>query len=144
MISLSTYIYNYINEGIFDKKPVDYLSFKVANQQLGLVNIDKDNIQDKSEIKQIYFNNNLKVDNGKTVKDNVNTNKAIFRKFRLDTLVVGSNTQELTKMIADFGDKIDTEIGTDTYTDKNGTVILRYYKDQRDKQYPMLLITFEE
>jgi hypothetical protein len=81
MISLQEYIY--LNEGVFDVKTITYNDFKIANQTLELCSIEKDNIQNKAALEKIYFNTDLKLPNGSTVKKQVNANKALFKRFGL-------------------------------------------------------------
>ena len=122
MISLVKYIQ--INEGVFDVKPVTYKDFVMANQQLELCNLDKANIQDNASIEKIYFNTDLKLPNGSTVKKQVNTNKAMFKKFNLSGFIEGKSDNDMEKLLVELG-KADIEIGDDTYSNNEGTVIVR-------------------
>jgi len=138
MLKLKDYIK--INEGIFNSKSVDYSSLKLANKNLELFNIDKDNVRNNAELEKLYFNSDLKLGDGETVKNKVNNSKVLFKRFALANYVTGSNTDELNKIISN--EKIDTEVGTDTYTDSNSKYLLRYYKNN-DKKYPMVLAVFK-
>ena len=139
MLTLNEYIK--INEGVFNSKTVDYNSLKKANNDLELFNISKDNIRNNAELEKLYFNSDLKLGDGDTVKNKVNISKVLFKRFALANYVTGSNTNELNKMIAKAG-KIDVEVGTDTFTDSNSKYLLRYYSND-NKKYPMVLAVFK-
>ena len=139
MISLQKYIQ--LNEGVFDTKPVTYKDFVVANQQLDLCNLDKANIQDKSEIEKMYFNTDLKLPNGSTVKKQVNANKAMFKKFNLAGFVEGKGDNDMEKLLVDIG-KADIEIGDDTYSNNQGSVIVRRLETDEVNKI-MMIITFK-
>ena len=174
MISLQKYIQLnkvQINEGVFDTKPVTYKDFVVANQQLDLCNLDKANIQDKSEIEKMYldnklneyslekpklikkakepkseiekmyFNTDLKLPNGSTVKKQVNANKAMFKKFNLANFVEGKSDNDMEKLLVDIG-KADIEIGDDTYSNNQGSVIVRRLETDEVNKI-MMIITFK-
>ena len=144
MISLQKYIQLnkvQINEGVFDTKPVTYKDFVVANQQLDLCNLDKANIQDKSEIEKMYFNTDLKLPNGSTVKKQVNANKAMFKKFNLAGFVEGKGDNDMEKLLVDIG-KADIEIGDDTYSNNQGSVIVRRLETDEVNKI-MMIITFK-
>ena len=140
MISLKEYIQ--INEGVFDVKPVTYKDFVMANQQLELCNLDKANIQDKASIEKIYFNTDLKLPNGSTVKKQVNDNKAMFKKFNLANYIEGKNTNEMEKLLADIG-KADTEVGESTYSNSDGTVLVRKLETE-DADGIMMIVKFKK
>lgn len=139
MKSLKEYIR--INEGVFDTKPVTYKDFVVANQQLDLCNLDKANIQDKSTIEKMYFNTDLKLPNGSTVKKQVNANKALFKKFNLSNFVEGKSDNDMEKLLVDIG-KADIEIGDDTYSNNQGSVIVRRLETDEVNKI-MMIITFK-
>ncbi len=141
MKSLVNYIQERIDEGVFDTKPVTYKDFAMANKQLELCNIDTNNIQDKATIEKIYFNTDLKLPNGSTVKNQVNSNKALFRKFNLAQYVEGKNSNEMNKFLSKIG-KIDNEVGDDTYTNNDGTILLRRLETD-DVNEPMMIIKFK-
>ena len=141
MKSLVNYIQERIDEGVFDTKPVTYKDFVMANKQLELCNIDTNNIQDKATIEKIYFNTDLKLPNGSTVKNQVNSNKALFRKFNLAQYVEGKNSNEMNKFLSKIG-KIDNEVGDDTYTNNDGTILLRRLETD-DVNEPMMIIKFK-
>lgn len=140
MISLVKYIQ--INEGVFDIKPVTYKDFAMANQQLELCSLDKANIQDKASIEKIYFNTDLKLPNGSTVKKQVNDNKAMFKKFNLANYIEGKNTNEMEKLLADIG-KADTEVGESTYSNSDGTVLVRKLETE-DADGIMMIVKFKK
>lgn len=140
MISLVKYIQ--INEGVFDVKPVTYKDFVMANQQLELCSLDKANIQDKASIEKIYFNTDLKLPNGSTVKKQVNDNKAMFKKFNLANYIEGKNTNEMEKLLADIG-KADTEVGESTYSNSDGTVLVRKLETE-DADGIMMIVKFKK
>ena len=144
MISLKEYIQlnTQLNEGVFDVKPVTYKDFVMANQELDLCNLDKANIQDKASIEKIYFNTDLKLPNGSTVKKQVNSNKAMFKKFNLANFVEGKNNNDMEKLLADIG-KADVEIGEDTYSNSDGTVIVRKLETD-DAQGIMMIVKFKK
>ena len=139
MISLVKYIQ--LNEGVFDIKPVTYKDFVMANQQLELCNLDKANIQDKATIEKIYFNTDLKLPSGSTIKDQVNANKALFKKFNLSNFVEGQSDNDMEKMLADIG-KADIEVGDDTYSNSEGTVLVRRLETE-DINKIMMIIKFK-
>ena len=141
MKPLVNYIQERIDEGVFDTKPVTYKDFVMANKQLELCNIDTNNIQDKATIEKIYFNTDLKLPNGSTVKNQVNSNKALFRKFNLAQYVEGKNSNEMNKFLSKIG-KIDNEVGDDTYTNNDGTILLRRLETD-DVNEPMMIIKFK-
>ena len=125
MKTLKNYILEqFINEGVFDTKPVTYKDFTVANQQLELCNLDKSNIKDNATVEKLYFNTDLKLPNGSTVKKQVNDNKVLFKKFNLAGFVECKNDNEMEKMLVKFG-KADIEVGDDTYSNSEGTVLIR-------------------
>lgn len=140
MISLVKYIQ--LNEGVFDVKPVTYKDFVMANQQLELCNLDKANIQDKASIEKIYFNTDLKLPNGSTVKKQVNDNKAMFKKFNLANYIEGKNTNEMEKLLTDIG-KADTEVGESTYSNSDGTVLVRKLETE-DADGIMMIVKFKK
>lgn len=140
MISLVKYIQ--LNEGVFDVKPVTYKDFVMANQQLELCNLDKANIQDKASIEKIYFNTDLKLPNDSTVKKQVNDNKALFKKFNLANYIEGKNTNEMEKLLADIG-KADTEVGESTYSNSDGTVLVRKLETE-DANGIMMIVKFKK
>lgn len=141
MKSLVNYIQERIDEGVFDIKPVTYKDFVMANKQLELCNIDTNNIQDKATIEKIYFNTDLKLPNGSTVKNQVNSNKALFRKFNLAQYVEGKNSNEMNEFLSKIG-KIENEVGDDTYTNNDGTILLRRL-ETNDINEPMMIIKFK-
>ena len=141
MKPLVDYIQERIYEGVFDTKPVTYKDFVMANKQLELCNIDSNNIQDKATIEKIYFNTDLKLPNGSTVKKQVNSNKVLFRKFNLAQYVEGKNSNEMNKFLSKIG-KIDNEVGDDTYTNNDGTILLRRLETD-DVNEPMMIIKFK-
>lgn len=140
MISLKEYIQ--INEGVFDTKPVTYKDFVVANQQLELCSLDKANIQDKATVEKIYFNTDLKLPNGSTVKKQVNANKAMFKRFNLAGFVEGKNNNDIKKLLADLG-KADIEVGEDTYSNSDGTVLVRRLETD-DQNEIMMIVKFKK
>lgn len=140
MISLVEYIQ--INEGVFDVKPVTYKDFVMANQQLELCNLDKANVQDNTSIEKIYFNTDLKLPNGSTVKKQVNANKAMFKKFNLANYIEGKNTNEMEKLLADIG-KADIEVGESTYSNSDGTVLVRKLETE-DANGIMMIVKFKK
>lgn len=141
MKPLVDYIQERIYEGVFDTKPVTYKDFVMANKQLELCNIDTNNIQDKATIEKIYFNTDLKLPNGSTVKKQVNSNKVLFKKFNLAQYVEGKNSNEMNKFLSKIG-KIDNEVGDDTYTNNDGTILLRRLETD-DVNEPMMIIKFK-
>lgn len=140
MISLKEYIQ--INEGVFDVKPVTYKDFAMANQQLELCSLDKANIQDNASIEKIYFNIDLKLPNGSTVKKQVNDNKAMFKKFNLAGFVEGKSDSDMEKLLVEIG-KADIEIGNDTYSNSEGTVIVRRLETDETNKI-MMIIKFKK
>lgn len=140
MISLVKYIQ--LNEGVFDVKPVTYKDFVMANQQLELCNLDKANVQDNASIEKIYFNTDLKLPNGSTVKKQVNANKAMFKKFNLANYIEGKNTNEMEKLLADIG-KADIEVGESTYSNSEGTVLVRKLETE-DANGIMMIVKFKK
>lgn len=143
MKSLKNYILEqFINEGVFDEKPVTYKDFVTANQRLELCHIEKANIQDKATIKKIFFNTDLKLPNGSTVKRQVNSNKALFRQYKLANYVEGKNKVEMNRLLNELG-KVDIEVGDDTYTNTEGTVLLRKL-ETTDQNEIMMIVTFEK
>ena len=140
MISLKEYIQ--INEGVFDVKPVTYKDFVMANQQLELCSLDKANIQDNASIEKIYFNTDLKLPNGSTVKKQVNDNKAMFKKFNLAGFVEGKTDSDMEKLLAEIGNA-DIEIGDDTYSNSEGTVIVRRLETDETNKI-MMIIKFKK
>ena len=140
MISLTKYIQ--LNEGVFDVKPVTYKDFVMANKQLELCSLDKANIQDKASIEKIYFNTDLKLPNGSTVKKQVNDNKVLFRKFNLANFVEGKNSNEMNKLLANM-DKADVEVGEDTYSNSEGTVLVRKLETE-DANGIIMIVTFKK
>lgn len=140
MISLKEYIQ--INEGVFDVKPVTYKDFAMANQQLELCSLDKANIQDNASIEKIYFNIDLKLPNGSTVKKQVNDNKAMFKKFNLAGFVEGKSDSDMEKLLVEIG-KADIEIGDDTYSNSEGTVIVRRLETDETNKI-MMIIKFKK
>lgn len=140
MISLKEYIQ--INEGVFDVKPVTYKDFVMANQQLELCSLDKANIQDNASIEKIYFNIDLKLPNGSTVKKQVNDNKAMFKKFNLAGFVEGKTDSDMEKLLVEIG-KADIEIGDDTYSNNEGTVIVRRLETDETNKI-MMIIKFKK
>lgn len=140
MISLKEYIQ--INEGVFDTKPVTYKDFVVANQQLELCSLDKANIQDKATVEKLYFNTDLKLPNGSTVKKQVNANKAMFKRFNLAGFVEGKNNNDIKKLLADLG-KADIEVGEDTYSNSDGTVLVRRLETD-DQNEIMMIVKFKK
>lgn len=140
MISLKEYIQ--INEGVFDVKPVTYKDFVMANQQLELCSLDKANIQDNASIEKIYFNTDLKLPNGSTVKKQVNDNKAMFKKFNLAGFVEGKTDSDMEKLLVEIG-KADIEIGDDTYSNSEGTVIVRRLETDETNKI-MMIIKFKK
>ena len=141
MKPLVDYIQERIYEGVFDTKPVTYKDFVMANKQLELCSIETNNIQDKATIEKIYFNTDLKLPNGSTVKKQVNSNKVLFKKFNLAQFVEGKNSNEMNKFLSKIG-KIDNEVGDDTYTNNDGTVLLRRL-ETNDVNEPMMIIKFK-
>ena len=141
MKSLSNYIKE-INEGVFDTKPVTYKDFAMANQQLELCSLDKANIQDKATIEKMYFNTDLKLPNGSTVKNQVNSNKAMFKKFNLANFVEGKNRNDMEKLLANVG-KADIEVGSDTYSNTEGTVLVRRLETDEQNEI-MMIVTFKK
>ena len=141
MISLKDYIKN-INEGVFDTKPVTYKDFVMANQQLELCHLDKANIQDKSTVDKIYFNTDLKLPNGSTIKIQVNNNKALFKKFNLDGFIEGKTDNDMEKLLVDLG-KADIEVGDDTYSNSDGTIIVRRL-ETNDVNKLMMIVKFKK
>ena len=140
MISLKEYIQ--INEGVFDVKPVTYKDFVMANQQLELCSLDKANIQDNASIEKIYLNTDLKLPNGSTVKKQVNDNKAMFKKFNLAGFVEGKSDSDMEKLLVEIG-KADIEIGDDTYSNSEGTVIVRRLETDETNKI-MMIIKFKK
>lgn len=140
MISLVKYIQ--INEGVFDVKPVTYKDFAMANQQLELCSLDKANIQDRASIEKIYFNTDLKLPNGSTVKKQVNANKAMFKKFNLAGFVEGKSDNDMEKILVKIG-KADIEIGDDTYSNTEGTVIVRRLETDETNKI-MMIVKFKK
>lgn len=140
MISLKEYIQ--INEGVFDVKPVTYKDFVMANKQLELCSLDKANIQDNASIEKIYFNTDLKLPNGSTVKKQVNDNKAMFKKFNLAGFVEGKTDSDMEKLLVEIG-KADIEIGDDTYSNNEGTVIVRRLETDETNKI-MMIIKFKK
>ena len=140
MISLKEYIQ--INEGVFDVKPVTYKDFVMANQQLELCSLDKANIQDNASIEKIYFNTDLKLPNGSTVKKQVNDNEAMFKKFNLAGFVEGKTDSDMEKLLVEIG-KADIEIGDDTYSNNEGTVIVRRLETDETNKI-MMIIKFKK
>ena len=140
MISLKEYIQ--INEGVFDVKPVTYKDFVMANQQLELCSLDKANIQDNASIEKIYFNTDLKLPNGSTVKKQVNDNNAMFKKFNLAGFVEGKTDSDMEKLLVEIG-KADIEIGDDTYSNNEGTVIVRRLETDETNKI-MMIIKFKK
>ena len=140
MISLKEYIQ--INEGVSDVKPVTYKDFVMANQQLELCSLDKANIQDNASIEKIYFNTDLKLPNGSTVKKQVNDNKAMFKKFNLAGFVEGKTDSDMEKLLVEIG-KADIEIGDDTYSNNEGTVIVRRLETDETNKI-MMIIKFKK
>ena len=140
MISLKEYIQ--INEGVFDVKPVTYKDFVMANQQLELCSLDKANIQDNASIEKIYFNTDLKLPNGSTVKKQVNDNKAMFKKFNLAGFVEGKTDSDMEKLLAEIGNA-NIEIGDDTYSNSEGTVIVRRLETDETNKI-MMIIKFKK
>lgn len=140
MISLKEYIQ--INEGVFDVKPVTYKDFVMANQQLELCSLDKANIQDNASIEKIYFNTDLKLPNGSTVKKQVNDNKAMFKKFNLAGFVEGKTDSDMEKLLVEIG-KADIEIGDDTYSNNEGTAIVRRLETDETNKI-MMIIKFKK
>ena len=140
MISLKEYIQ--INEGVFDVKPVTYKDFVMANQQLELCSLDKANIQDNASIEKIYFNTDLKLPNGSTVKKQVNDNKAMFKKFNLAGFVEGKTDSDMEKLLVEIG-KADIEIGDDAYSNSEGTVIVRRLETDETNKI-MMIIKFKK
>ena len=140
MISLKEYIQ--INEGVFDVKPVTYKDFAMANQQLELCSLDKANIQDNASIEKIYFNTDLKLPNGSTVKKQVNDNKAMFKKFNLAGFVEGKTDSDMEKLLVEIG-KAGIEIGDDTYSNSEGTVIVRRLETDETNKI-MMIIKFKK
>ena len=140
MISLKEYIQ--INEGVFDVKLVTYKDFAMANQQLELCSLDKANIQDNASIEKIYFNTDLKLPNGSTVKKQVNDNKAMFKKFNLAGFVEGKSDSDMEKLLVEIG-KADIEIGDETYSNSEGTVIVRRLETDETNKI-MMIIKFKK
>ena len=138
MKSLKEYIR--INEGVFDTKPVTYKDFVLANQSLELINLEQANIQDKAVCTKIYGNTELKLPNGSTVKKQVNSNKALFKKFNLAGLVEGMTEQDMEKFLAKAG-KIDVEVGDDSYANAEGTLLVRRLETD-DENKPMMIVKF--
>lgn len=136
MISLKEYIQ--INEGVFDTKPVTYKDFVMANQQLELCSLDKSNIQDKATIEKMYFNTDLKLPNGSTVKKQVNANKAMFKKFNLAGFVEGKGDNDMEKLLVDIG-KADIEVGEDTYSNTEGNVLVRRLETDETNKIMMIV-----
>ena len=98
MKTLTEYIK--ICEGIFDTQDITFKDFKLANSVLEIVNVDKPLTQDKAELEKIYFNTDLKLEDGSTVKDNVNNNKADFKKYGLSNYIEGSNSNDMKALLA--------------------------------------------
>ena len=140
MISLKEYIQ--INEGVFDVKPVTYKDFVMANQQLELCSLYKANIQENASIEKSYFNIDLKLPNGSTVKKQVNDNKAMFKKFNLAGFVEGKSDSDMEKLLVEIG-KADIEIGDDTYSNSEGTVIVRRLETDETNKI-MMIIKFKK
>ena len=141
MKSLKEYIR--INEGIFDPENVTFKDFSTANELLEIVNLDNSVTKDKCELKKIYFNTDLKLEDGTTVKDNVNKNKADFKKYGLANYVTGSTTSEMKTILAKY-DKADKEIGPDTMGTADGTLIVRMLKLDNGKEEPMAIVVFNK
>lgn len=143
MRSLSNYIFdNLIREGVFDAKPVTYKDFVTANETLELCKLDKNNIQDRATINKIFFNTDLKLPSGVTIKNQVNSNKALFKKFNLSMFVEGKTKNEMNKILSDLG-KVDIEVGDDTYSNSEGTVILRRLETD-DQNDIIMIVTFKK
>lgn len=143
MKTLKNYILEqFINEGVFDTKPVTYKNFVAANKTLDLCKLDKANIKDNSTIEKIYFNTDLKLPNGSTVKKQVNSNKVLFKRYNLAAFVEGKTKNEMEKLLANIG-KTDIEIGEDTYSNTEGTVIVRKL-ETTDQNEIMMIITFKK
>ena len=141
MISLKDYIKN-INEGVFDTKPVTYKDFVMANQQLELCHLDKANIQDKATIEKMYFNTDLKLPNGSTIKNQVNSNKAMFKKFNLAGFIEGKGDNDMEKLLVNLG-KADIEVGDDTYSNSDGTVLIRRLETDEVNKI-MMIVKFKK
>ena len=142
MKPLVNYIQERIDEGVFDTKPVTYKDFVMANKQLELCNIDTNNIQDKATIEKIYFNTDLKLPSGSTVKKQVNSNKALFKKFNLAQYVEGKSDNDMEKLLVEIG-KADIEIGDDTYSNNEGTVIVRRLETDETNKI-MMIVKFKK
>ena len=142
MKPLVNYIQERIDEGVFDTKPVTYKDFVMANKQLELCNIDTNNIQDKATIEKIYFNTDLKLPSGSTVKKQVNSNKALFKKFNLAQYVEGKSDNDMEKLLVEIG-KADIEIGDDTYSNNEGTVIVRRLETDEINKI-MMIVKFKK
>lgn len=140
MKSLKEYIK--ICEGIFDPDNVTFRDFSTANELLEIVNLDNSVTKDKAELQKIYFNTDLKLEDGTTVKDNVNNNKADFKKYGLANYVTGSNTSEMETIMSKY-DKADKEIGPDTVGTANGQLIVRLLKLDNGKTEPMAIVVFK-
>ena len=142
MKPLVNYIQERIDEGVFDTKPVTYKDFVMANKQLELCNIDTNNIQDKATIEKIYFNTDLKLPSGSTVKKQVNSNKALFKKFNLAQYVEGKSDNDMEKLLVELG-KADIEVGDDTYSNNEGTVIVRRLETDEINKI-MMIVKFKK
>ncbi len=142
MKPLVNYIQERIDEGVFDTKPVTYKDFVMANKQLELCNIDTNNIQDKATIEKIYFNTDLKLPSGSTVKKQVNSNKALFKKFNLAQYVEGKSDNDMEKLLVELG-KADIEVGDDTYSNNEGTVIVRRLETDETNKI-MMIVKFKK
>ena len=140
MKSLKEYIK--ICEGIFDPDNVTFRDFSTANELLEIVNLDNSVTKDKAELQKIYFNTDRKLEDGTTVKDNVNNNKADFKKYGLANYVTGSNTSEMETIMSKY-DKADKEIGPDTVGTANGQLIVRLLKLDNGKTEPMAIVVFK-
>ena len=145
MLTLKKYIQKNknINEGIFDVSDVTYKTFRQANETLEIVNIENSLTRDNAELEKIFFNIDLKLEDGTTVKDSVNNNKAEFKKWGLANYVDGINTQDMTKLIAN-NDKADKEVGEDTMGTADGSLLIRYLKINDNQQTPMVIIKFKK
>lgn len=127
-----------INEGVFDAKPVTYKDFVMANKQMELCNLDEDNIQNKAIIEKMYFNTDLKLPSGSTVKNQVNANKALFKKFNLANFVEGKSDNEMEELLVDIG-KADVKVGENTYSNKDGNVLIRRLETDNVNKIMMII-----
>lgn len=140
MKTLTEYIK--ICEGIFDTQDITFKDFKLANSVLEIVNVDKPLTQDKAELEKIYFNTDLKLEDGSTVKDNVNNNKADFKKYGLSNYIEGSNSNDMKALLAKH-DKADKEIGDDTFSTQDGNLLVRNLKLENGQIEPMAIVLFK-